>query len=197
MVCVDSLCVDVDMLMNVHFLSYICFYMLCMWFHGWIEVWEGEWMSFNCFSNWAREFLQGVQSNCLQGVRWQKGSIRDNFCSHFLEGAVKHSVVQGVRRSGKRLRDANLSKVLKTAAARSAQSRETSTLCRGWRIAARSACKEFSLSKRPSNCVKLRSDRPSNSLKDEAGKLCLDSWKECRRFARRVTSSMEERLVIS
>jgi hypothetical protein len=35
--------------------------------------------------------------------------------------------VQGVRRPGKSLRVANLSEVLKTAAARSAQSRETST----------------------------------------------------------------------
>ena len=83
MVCVVSLCIDVEMFMNVCFLSYIFFYMLCMWFHGWIEVWEGEWMSFNCFSKWAKRFLQGVQSNCPQGVRWQKGSLRDKFCPHF------------------------------------------------------------------------------------------------------------------
>ena len=35
---------------------------------------------------------------CPQGVRWQKGSIRDIFCSHFLKGAVRHSVMKGVRR---------------------------------------------------------------------------------------------------
>jgi hypothetical protein len=59
-----------------------------------------------------------------------KGSIRDSFCSHFLEGAVRHSAMQGVHRPGKSLRVANLSEVLKTVAARSAQSRETSTLRR-------------------------------------------------------------------
>ena len=127
MVCVISLCIDV-MLMNVCFLSYICYYMLCMWFHGGIEIWEEEWMSFNCFSNWAREFLQGVQLNCQQGVRWQKGSIRDRFCSHFLKGAVRHSAVQGVRRPRESLRVANLSNELKDCCCRSAQSWETSTL---------------------------------------------------------------------
>jgi len=68
--------------MNVFLHVMHCFYMMCMWFHGWIEVWEGMWMSFNCFSNWAKRFLQGVQLNCPQGVRWQKGSIRVSFCSH-------------------------------------------------------------------------------------------------------------------
>ena len=114
---------------------------------------------------WTREFLQGVQSNCLQGVHWQKGSIRDNFCSHFLRGEVRHSAMQGVCRPSKSLRAANLSKVLRTAAARSAQSRETSTLSRGWNIAARSVCKEFSLSKRPRNCGKIRKDRPMSFCK--------------------------------
>ena len=68
MVMCCSLCIDVS-LMNVCFLSCICFYILCMWFHGWIEVREEEWMSFNCLSKWARRFLQGVQLNCPQGVR--------------------------------------------------------------------------------------------------------------------------------
>jgi hypothetical protein len=47
----------------------------------------------------------------------------------FLEGAVGHrGSVQGVRRLGKSLRVANLSKELKDCCCRSAQSRETSTL---------------------------------------------------------------------
>jgi hypothetical protein len=44
---------------------------------------------------------------------------------------------------------------------------------------------------------KLRKDRPSNLLKDSAGKLCLEVGKKRRKFACRWTSSVEEHLVIS
>jgi hypothetical protein len=44
---------------------------------------------------------------------------------------------------------------------------------------------------------KLRRDRPSNLLKDSAGKLCLEVGKKRRKFASRWTSSVEEHLVIS
>ena len=83
--------------------------MLCMWFHVWIEVWEGDGMSFNCFSIWAREFLQGVQLKCLQGVRWQRIQIEIVFVLIHPEVQLGTGAVQGVRRPGKSLRVVNLS----------------------------------------------------------------------------------------
>jgi hypothetical protein len=62
-------------------------------------------------------------------------------------------------------------------------------------LSARSASKE--LFQKTEVVRNLRRDWPSNSLKGEAGKLCLKGCKERRRFMRRVTSYVEERLVIS
>jgi len=64
-----------------------------------------------------------VQSNHPQGVHSQKGSNRDIFDSHFLEGAVGHRVMQEVHRPGKSLRVGNLSEEIKYYYCRCAQSR--------------------------------------------------------------------------
>jgi hypothetical protein len=126
--------------------------------------------------------------NCPQGVRRQKGSIRDSFCSKFLEGAVRHSAVQGVRRPGRSLRVAILSQYQKTVVQVCAESRETEHLMCCW-VATRSACKKFS--KGLEKLEKLRRSRPSNLLKDKCREASIESLQEHRRLASGRTSLCE------
>ena len=112
------MCIVDIMLMNICFWLGIFFYMLCMWFRGWFEIWENEWMSFNCFSKWAREFLQGVQLNLSARSAWLQGSVRDKFCSHFLEECrFGTEAMQGMCRLDKDSELRFWAKEIKTAAA--------------------------------------------------------------------------------
>ena len=96
--CVISLCIDCYayeyLLPVIRFLLYAVY--VISWF---IEFWKEEWMSFNCFSNWTREFLQGVQLNLSARSAWLQGSIRERFYPHSSQNCrFSTEAVQGMRR---------------------------------------------------------------------------------------------------
>ena len=72
-----------------------------------------EWVSIVSLSE--QEFLQGVQSKCSQGVRWQRVQI-GSICSHLYRSAVGHRSHARSVQERKSLRVVNLSKVWETVA---------------------------------------------------------------------------------